>query len=449
MFNFGGAGDTPGKRTIFDGFLNSLYFFKPKADWEMRFNFDGDHSLTTSDIKTFFTPENPKFTPMNFYKEINTLIEKINSGEIKAGDQLMLNHLGHGGDRYSYQTHFIAAIPDESDPTNSGLGLDLLIPLFEAAKAKNVKLAFFDASCYSGGSQILAELYPETCVISSTSSNNLSYSEFLLHFFKGMTPGKNLEDLFLESRDKSINPGLPMISGGAMANEAAALNEQWSWNTGIGSHGYDMFYKRVQVLIKEFGIKDEVKNCQFLDIKPYLEGLDSIKELIYFINKRDVSEVIMNLKKIFEEFNFVNSQYLYYETQKEAIGAKEEIFTFPEHKTRQSERFTWNELSAMDFARILHDLEGEKLVCERSQNCNLLKEKETTIISLQKRFEEISAKPEFSELAKIKEQQDEIKKSTVRLSKEFVAQERLLYRELYSIDQMKSKTPNPCKNFIL
>ena len=212
----GGGGDPVGDKTIFDSSLQELFNKKSQLNLNTQVVFNGNHVNTEKIIQKATGAPAKHFTEENYNLIINDYIKKIERGDIKPGEQLLVYMDTHGGEKADgVDTHSLAMggtpIKDFSRiDGGKGKSMDVLAKLAQAAKAKNIKLAILDFSCHSGNSLTLAN--SNTCVISSSGPNHFGYTGFANYMIEAMKPGKSLEDAFLEARKRETMPSFPMIS---------------------------------------------------------------------------------------------------------------------------------------------------------------------------------------------------------------------------------------------
>ena len=120
----------------------------------------------------------------------------------------------HGGES-SGKTHNISTAGSAMTNMNSlndtsSVSLDALEALTKVAKDNNIKLAIVDGSCHAGNSLSLANT--NTCVIAASGPKHYAYSNFADIFAAQMKKGKNLEDVFFETKAQTQGGGFPMIS---------------------------------------------------------------------------------------------------------------------------------------------------------------------------------------------------------------------------------------------
>ena len=90
------------------------------------------------------------------------------------------------------------------------MSLDLLIPIRDLTEKQKVPMAILDHSCYSGASLVLSG--PNTCVVSASSSQDVSYDEFTMQLIHQLVQGETLEKAFLVARRNSNDFAGPEIS---------------------------------------------------------------------------------------------------------------------------------------------------------------------------------------------------------------------------------------------
>lgn len=202
----GGGGDE-GRETIFDSAYETLMTNATLTPWNKVSVFNGGHSKTNWMIENTAKVKNKTATTSQLNSTINELTTSIQKGSLKKGDQLFLTIASHGlAHSDNSTTHSVA--------TNDGeFNLDSLKKLRDLAEIKGIKLAIYDASCYSGESLKLGS--NKTCVVTSA-GENVGYNITANEFAKRIRPGANLEEIFLDIRDNLPNiPSTPQISSPA------------------------------------------------------------------------------------------------------------------------------------------------------------------------------------------------------------------------------------------
>lgn len=226
MLLIGGGGESNKKTTIFDNELQNATNFIGRSNWQSRISFNGGHSETEKIAQTFAAKSggrNTNFTAENYEALITEYERKIQAGQIKSGDQLLIMISSHGSQQMSnHKTHLVSTsapekqgIADYSTLAGTGtVSLDRLENLTKLAESKGIKLGILDFSCHSGLSQKLAN--KNTCVISSTGPKHFAWGgtpqTFAAKFTENMRSGRSLEDVFLQALKDKSETSFPMIS---------------------------------------------------------------------------------------------------------------------------------------------------------------------------------------------------------------------------------------------
>nr|BFD57987.1 hypothetical protein CKG001_00940 [Bdellovibrio sp. CKG001] len=201
----GGGGEPEGATTIFDETLKNLGTFSKSAGWKPTVVFNGGHKTTEALAKQAGGGKNIPATTDNLNKQIELFKQKIQKGELKKGDQLMISVATHGLEAAPpFETHAVSS-------KNGTFNMDRLKALRDLAEKKGVKLAIMDFSCHSGATLKLGT--DKTCVISAASSN-VGYNTTGSSIAGNLRAGGNLEYAFLGARSSpaGLSPGTPQIS---------------------------------------------------------------------------------------------------------------------------------------------------------------------------------------------------------------------------------------------
>ena len=228
MLLMGGGGEPKGDTTIFDGGLTKLGQNLESLKWNYQVSFNGGHDSTEKILTNKFSKSSSvasNFTKDNYEELIKSYIKKINNGEIKSGDQLMIIVNTHGGKAVEGQlTHRIAAVGAQAKNSDDLAGaslvsLDRLQEIVKLTEQKGIKLGIVDLSCHSGTSLALKKAVdtgsPNTCIITATGPDhygNAGPNSFAENFMEELKPGENLQDAFLKARIRSPFAEYPMIS---------------------------------------------------------------------------------------------------------------------------------------------------------------------------------------------------------------------------------------------
>jgi hypothetical protein len=223
MVVLGGSGEPQNKETtIFDAGLEKMgEFNRSHPDIKSQVFFNGGHAETEKIAAEGFGSSKP-FTAQEYYRVIEDYKRKMNSGEIRPGEKILINLYTHGASKDPGETtHKIAAGSGavtnfDSIAGTTTVSVDALKSLRDLAKAKGIQLAIIDLSCHSGNTLKLAD--ENTCVISATGPNHYSGAgtkSFGAVFSGALSPGKTLEDAYLSARSQFNDPSFPMISSPA------------------------------------------------------------------------------------------------------------------------------------------------------------------------------------------------------------------------------------------
>lgn len=218
FYLLGGGGEPEGRSTMFDAELETMAkFTNSSADWESTISFNGGHTNTEKIIKNKMSKSKAvgPFDQKNYDALIKEMTQKLESGELKNGDQLMIEVNSHGDiNRKDEKTHTVALAG------GGGVNLDALEKISNLAAEKGVKLAIVDMSCYSGS--LLNIKNDKVCFISATSADTYAYGRsggwfsgidsFAGSFHDQLKSGQNLEEIFLKASGVGYSPNFPRIS---------------------------------------------------------------------------------------------------------------------------------------------------------------------------------------------------------------------------------------------
>lgn len=214
----GGSGDSAGDTTVFDQDL-SLFANKIKSAGydQASVLFDGNHA-TSKRIARAIDPNAQSFRPEKVQAKIEQLSRQIDQ-DMKPGDQLLVVVDTHGARKRAAESSEKGHKVETEDPDNP-FDVKALAQLQARAKAKGVRLAIMDMSCYSGNTLDLAD--GNTCVIAASSADSVAFSDFAPNLFSKLQKDRSLEDSFLKAR-LATPYGQPKISTQADQIANAAL----------------------------------------------------------------------------------------------------------------------------------------------------------------------------------------------------------------------------------
>ncbi|KHD88558.1 MAG: hypothetical protein OM95_08620 [Bdellovibrio sp. ArHS] len=205
---FGGGGEPDGQTTIFDSTYGNFAPFKQGSGWTARSYFDGGHHISEALAQDMFKGKNKPMTAKNMNAEIASLKQRIQKGDLKSGDQLLITVATHGvKQKEGQRTHSVTTTDDD-------FNMDELKALRDLAEAKGVRLGIVDMSCHSGPVTALGS--DKTCVV-SMGGEGVSWNISGDKFGQLLTKGNSLEDAFLASRrdPQAVVLGTPQISSDA------------------------------------------------------------------------------------------------------------------------------------------------------------------------------------------------------------------------------------------
>ena len=461
MLTFGAGGEPAGKPdTIFDHAFNNLSdYTKRNPDLKVDIALNGGHSKTESILQNGFPNASSKsnFLAEDYNRLLKKYKDKLESGEMVSGDQLMIFIDTHGAEKQDqFKSHSVATSAEGGDPNDKDkltgaqtVDLDQLEVIKKLARQKGVKLAIVDTSCHSGNTLALAD--DNTCVISATGPKHYGYGTFAENFTNNLIKGKSLEQVFLESREEDDTPNFPMIS----SPSGMAVNS--------------MIYANITPFLYHF---DPVND----KLLPYLEAnsgdlqqcianknYDSLLSTINFAEemsktsnksswgkgpnfsklKKLLAQYKTSLKSAADQMRALNIPRL---QQEENITCAASNANF---RNGWTQKYTWANLLKTDFQKLITDN------TERLNRSNDEADKTTlmTLIDLytkagNKKAEILAANPDLSS---VKDKEQEIKttiESTYFTNQAIAKEERKLYASLYQEAQSNQTKPeNACQSF--
>ncbi len=455
----GGGGEPQGETTIFDLSMKELgsYLKNKDPSWKPTVHFNGGHAETEKILKDSFgekTDTTKPFTSQNYSETIKSYMKKIEEGDIKSGDQLLVWLNTHGAQAYSGEKgHMISATgKSSSDFTNLSqntlVSTNELQSLIDLASEKGVKLGIIDFSCHSGASIALSN--PKTCIISSTGPNHFAYSSFPSEIIDNMKKGKSLEDVFLDSFDSRYDIAFPMIS------------------TAHGKKVQDKLYDLAGPFLLNFD-----SNSGLDKLTPYLEKNSSpemclmeennFKELLKLT--LDAEKITMKVrqsddyknlrlalgkyKNVVEEYQESLSSLV-----KDNIAKKSTTICGTEKNEVQPvplncKRFTFKELSITDFDSEIIRLQN---LYEKSSgdDKNYVEGSLKLMKKAKEKYEEISAQyPSLKKYSEFMNKNKNFAGRTRGLAQKVAEELKPLYLDMYKDMASKDTSPNPCKDFKL
>ena len=434
---WGAGGEPAGDTTIFDRSISQMRGFIDKSSktWKIEAYANGGHPQTQMELEKVFQPRQLRgnISADHLEKQIADYKNKIERGEIKPGDKILLIIATHGYQNRGEKSHSIS--------TNSGaaqtesFNLDELKQITELAESKKIKLGIIDLSCHSGGSLPLAN--SATCIISSSGPTQYATGSFAENFLDRLQPGKSLESIFLETRRSSASPAFPMIStpAGQSVNQKLYskiqlyLNWPGAWER--NDHFLESLLSRATCprAPEAFSkLEDEIRTIAAqLGVKS--PSIDRLLELMRHYDKkqRDAASALA------------------------AWGVKDlnqnESISQPDGTVVSESRLN---LLTTPYGDRVNDL-SSRLESEtdpsKRDRLQLLKEHYESRIQL--RAQLLERAPQLSNVAsKYKALLNQLDLSQSQAN-EIALEERELYDALYREDSGKNTGPNPCRDFVL
>ena len=471
FYLLGGGGEPHGESTMFDNDLKQIGSFtrSSKNGWETTVSFNGGHKKTEEILATKMGNVKNKgpFTESNYNELIDEMIKKIETGELTAGDQLMVNIDTHGSRKRNEKTHSIALAgsPLSDLKTLSGaetVDLDRLEKLANLAAEKGVKLALIDMSCFSGNLHNIKN--DKVCFISATGAEQYSYSgtvdmwlftltnTFSGQFYDQLKKGRNLEEIFLKARLQDRSPEFPMISSmeGDIIHQALynMLLPYMRYDKS-GEHKFTDFRESYDLNYQDFERHVCSLNQQHNSLMDILQQAEKMEK----ISKESMNNEFKSLRSALEQYREYQRGYEEALRAKFQVGAEvKQILETDFAGDRELWRKYYPEaFIGMDFNYTIKTM--QELV-DKEKNENMKQIWSNTLKDSQRQKEIIEAvKAKMSEKSKKaladadKAISDSVK--TYPLAKQVTSEARKVYDTIYKSMQKSSKQSNPCREFVL
>nr|BDT28981.1 hypothetical protein BHI3_24470 [Bacteriovorax sp. HI3] len=468
MLFIGGGGEPKGAQgTQFDGSVRALGdFYKANKNYSTTISFNGGHPDTESLIADRFkgAANSGPFTSSNYKALIEDAIKKIENKDIPAGGKLLVFINSHGGES-SGKTHNISTAGSAMTNMNSlndtsSVSLDTLEALTKAAKDNNIKLAIVDGSCHAGNSLSLANA--NTCVIAASGPKHYAYSNFADVFAAQMKKGKNLEDIFFETKAQTQGGGFPMIS---TPEGVEVQDEIYPYLTPYMYYHDEyrgMALDKIDDYIKD-NMTDELicrREAHYDSLKKVLnliEEMNQIEKKTLFSSKPRLVKTVdlTDLKKKIDEYKKTQDNYFAKLRRLDLAGLETKI-TITTDYYKKGTTYTHREVLSTDYDQLIagktKDLENTNLTPARRENLENLRD-----FYRAARIEKaklIRDNPQYLEQRNIF---DELKTDqkvgysvasaiSQEASKAYDAYYKSKQKELKQYDQSAT---NPCRDFIL
>lgn len=456
----GGGGEPAGDTTIFDHDAANISGLTKSGKWSYQASFNGGHPITEGIInQTFSHPESPNsvFSEKNYNALIEDSLQKIKSGKLKAGDQLLIVIDTHGAEKKEKElSHSIAfksksQIADYDSLNGVSVGtLDRLNEIVKLSDQQGVKLGIVDMSCHSGASLNLAKNSKNTCVITASGPNHYAHAgpgAFANNFFAEIKQGrlKNLEDIYLKARKDFNNPSFPMISTAA----GRAINDDLYAQ--IGPYINYQSEKTGKLTKQLIDLSNPVEQCkEFRNFNKLLTSIEVFQEIADQSNGD-----LQSLKEMLEVYREAQ-QNMIKNVKKSNVGILNKEMTIasntinPRNKQPYySTNLTVKELLKIDKIQFQLDSEAEfEAVHQYAPDHKLRKQAHTEYLNnLFGQIDKINQ--QYPNLASAEEQlrlkNERIITNTYDIAQAIAKKERTLYQAMYEA----KKAPNPCADFKL
>lgn len=456
----GGGGEPKGNpSTIFDAELASIgAFAKSNPNWQSSVIFDGGHAQTEAIVSQHFGRFNPAgqtFSSKNFEALIALYERRLNSGEIKSGDKLLVHINSHGAlrDAKGEETHRIST-SDAAATNLQTLGgvtvpLDRLKNLSELAAKKGVKLGIVDLSCHSGSTLNLANA--NTCVISATGPEHYSFgggATFSAKFNQAMAKGKSLEEVFLTARSNYGDTSFPMIStpqGRDVQSRIYELLTPYLYYFDPQSDKHTKYLEREIQSLNTCAPQEDLKELVTLveELLKTVGGADTQRELQYF--KTSVTNYFNYLAKTREEMRAAGfpqalERVSFCSNLKAPINRRGA-------RTRECTEYRVKDLVALDVDRVqahFRDMsrrsKGEEALIAQAISENLDQARK-------KKAELLRQNPRLAKLADFWKSNPNRRQESFALAAHVSKSHQRLFEKLYR--QSPATGPNPCRDFVL
>lgn len=452
----GGGGEPARDTTIFDGGMEKLGKNLENANWRYEVSFNGGHSDTEKILKKHFsTPSAPTtdFTQENYAKLIEGYKNKILSGKIKAGDQLMIIVNTHGAQRTKGQlTHKVSTTGGAATDLNLLAGsklvsLDSLQEIVKLTNERGINLGIVDLSCHSGTTLALKNNAPNTCIVTASGPVHYGYAgsiAFPDKFLAALKPGKNLEEAFLEARLDSTDSGYPMIS--------TSENDKIVREVYNGITPYLYYYnpsadKMTPYVLKTANQEQMCKREE--EFKDLISKLDELKSVMK--SKRN-SFNPDKLKELLKQYKESQDKVL---KASMALGGYKldnvETFPIPANSgnilSRFNTSYTWKELLAFDVDDSIADYEKFKKLTMSEKG----KRDNQSVIDFLKKVKAkkqqiISQNPQLQTYKKDTNELVKLMTKSHSMANKIAVQEKVFYEELYRRNQ--SNNADPCRKIV-
>ncbi|WP_373998636.1 hypothetical protein [Bdellovibrio bacteriovorus] len=418
---FGGGGEPDGQTTIFDATYGNFAPFREGSGWKARSYFDGGHHISEALAEDMFKGANKPMTAENMKAEVASLKKRIQSGDLKSGDQLLITVATHGAKQKDGQrTHSVAT-------TDNEFNMDELKQLRDLAEAKGVQLGIVDMSCHSGPVTSLGS--DKTCVV-SMGGEGVAWNVSGDKFGQLLTKGNSLESAFLASRKdpKALVLGAPQIS--TDAGKKAFSATKFLTNSLMAAD------QLAEIPLSKM-------SCYGTNSIPYLRLVSDLKEVdkaagfqSYYkyarvqmgLDKSKNQPVIDKLKAALDDYNSARDKIVRAHEQAEKLNKSECINVADTKMCGTKEQF----------------IAGVTALTEKKKLKGLTV-REQTELSMYQKYVNTDAFKTWQSLRSNFRNDKTLHDKAMNVARA----EREVYDELYKVYSSENKKPNPCRDFKL
>lgn len=453
MVIMGGSGDAAGPKTIFDYSMGALGTLVKDSNWKYQVSFNGGHSETEAMLGSQFNKgvaPTSEFTKENYDKLLETYKRKINSGEIKSGDQLVIVIEGHGAQKNQYQkTHHIAVNGGDSKGITNydkldgakAVNLDTLEELVKLTTKKGIKLGLIDMSCHSGNSQALKQSAPNACIVTSTGSDHYAMTgqnSFSGKFWSKAKPGMNLEEVFLQARVDSTEAGFPMISTKESQEIVTELYKKITPYLYYTSPNADKLTKFVAN-----NSSDQLICQRQSDFRDLTDKIARLQSTVADYDGTELKNLLAEYKKQQDDMTMTLNK------MGGAVGSKVEKFESTNGKAKFAIEFTWKDLVGTNPENAISFYDGaaktSRTASERAENRAIA---DTWKKIKVKRDQVIKSYPQLKNLDQATKDLTKKIGNNFGTAIKIANQEKIFYNKLYEQKKQSGAASDPCRSIV-
>lgn len=466
-----GGGSEPADKetTIFDDSMKNLGTFLNRGTaWTPTVSFNGGHTTTESVIRNGIGRRgvtNAPFTKEQYAKIIDDYKKKIESGQIKSGDQLLVWIDTHGalkGD--GENAHSISAADGNAAANLTTLEgaplvkMDDMQSLIDLAAAKGVKLGIMDNSCHSGASLALSN--PNTCIVTASGPSHFGYSNWGSIMGGNLRAGKTLEDVFLETLNERDDAAFPMISspvGKEIQDQLYPLATPYFYSYSDNPH-----HNKLSTFLEGQVLKNQCDqaDASFQELLTFSQQVEDVVKPVgqtgpkYNAFRNAVSEYQILLEQIRNDLKAMNiasleqveaapcAPFQRYLPDGKPAGAPEQQCRMKGYSHKELLSTNWDS----EIARLTSQQAG---IADPEDKGWLGTQIEWFKASKIKTQQLLAANPNYGQFLNYYKNLPELQTRTQTLSSKVSVATQKLYTDLYRAKSRTDTRPNPCKSFVI